>query len=65
MSIVIILKMAKKNSMKKRQSRIADALVRERKQLEKQRERELKMKEEEEKTSVGQQMRENRIMSRP
>ena len=60
MSIVIILKMAKKNSTKKRQSRIADALVRERKQLEKQRERELKMKEEEEKTSVGRQMREKR-----
>ena len=52
--------MAKKNSTKKRQSRIADALVRERKQLEKQRERELKMKEEEEKTSVGRQMREKR-----
>ena len=52
--------MAKKNSMKKRQSRIADALVRERKQLEKQRERELKMKEEEEKMSVGRQIREKR-----
>ena len=57
--------MAKKNSMKKRQSRIADALVRERKQLEKQRERELKMKEEEEKTSVGRQMREKRSKKHP
>ena len=52
--------MAKKNSTKKRQSRIADALVRERKQLEKQRERELKMKEEEEKMSVGRQIRESK-----
>jgi len=57
--------MAKKNSTKKRQSRIADALVRERKQLEKQRERELKMKEEEEKTSVGRQMREKRSKKHP
>ena len=46
--------------MKKRQSRIADALVRERKQMEKQRERELKMKEEEQKVSVGRQIREKR-----
>ena len=52
--------MAKKNSTKKRQSRIADALVRERKQMEKQRERELKMKEEEQKVSVGRQIREKR-----
>ena len=52
--------MAKKNSAKKRQSRIADALVRERKQMEKQRERELKMKEEEQKVSVGRQIREKR-----
>ena len=56
--------MAKKNSMKKRQSRIADALVRERKQLEKQRERELKMKEEEEKMSVGRQIREKRSLKK-
>ena len=52
--------MAKKNSIKKRQSRIADALVRERKQMEKQRERELKMKEEEQKVSVGRQIRESK-----
>ena len=57
--------MAKKNSTKKRQSRIADALVRERKQLEKQRERELKMKEEEEKMSVGRQIREKRSKKHP
>ena len=56
--------MAKKNSMKKRQSRIADALVRERKQLEKQRERELKMKEEEQKVSVGRQIREKRSLKK-
>ena len=56
--------MAKKNSMKKRQSRIADALVRERKQMEKQRERELKMKEEEQKVSVGRQIREKRSLKK-
>ena len=56
--------MAKKNSAKKRQSRIADALVRERKQMEKQRERELKMKEEEQKVSVGRQMREKRSLKK-
>jgi hypothetical protein len=56
--------MAKKNSIKKRQSRIADALVRERKQMEKQRERELKMKEEEQKVSVGRQIREKRSLKK-
>jgi hypothetical protein len=56
--------MAKKNSAKKRQSRIADALVRERKQMEKQRERELKMKEEEQKVSVGRQIREKRSLKK-
>ena len=52
--------MAKKNSVKKRQDRITDALVRERKQMEKQRARELKMKEEEQKMSVGRQIRESK-----
>jgi hypothetical protein len=56
--------MAKKNSAKKRQSRIADALVRERKQMEKQRERELKRKEEEQKVSVGRQIREKRSLKK-
>lgn len=51
--------MAKKNSVKKRQDRITDALVRERKQMEKQRARELKMKEEQ-KMSVGRQIRESK-----
>ena len=53
--------MAKKNSMKKRQSRVVDAMRREQKQMEKQklRERELKEREEERK-SIGAQQRERR-----
>lgn len=55
--------MAKKNSMKKRQSRVVDAMRREEKQMEKQklRERELKEREEERK-SIGAQQRERRKM---
>ena len=57
--------MAKKNSMKKRQSRVVDAMRREQKQMEKQklRERELKERFEEErerKVSIGAQQRERR-----
>jgi hypothetical protein len=55
--------MAKKNSMKKRQSRVVDAMRREQKQMEKQklRERELKERfEEHERKSIGAQQRERR-----
>ena len=54
--------MAKKNSMKKRQSRVVDAMRREQKQMEKQklRERELKERFEEERKSIGAQQRERR-----
>lgn len=56
--------MAKKNSMKKRQSRVVDAMRREQKQMEKQklRERELKerFEERERKVSIGAQQRERR-----
>lgn len=54
--------MAKKNSVKKRQSRVVDAMRREQKQMEKQklRERELKERFEEERKSIGAQQRERR-----
>ena len=58
--------MAKKNSAKKRQSRVVDAMRREQKQMEKQklRERELKerFEEHERKVSIGAQQRERRKM---
>ena len=58
--------MAKKNSAKKRQSRVVDAVRREQKQMEKQklRERELKerFEEHERKVSIGAQQRERRKM---
>ena len=57
--------MAKKNSMKKRQSRVVDAMRREQKQMEKQKLRERELKERfdtERKVSIGAQQRERRKM---
>lgn len=57
--------MAKKNSAKKRQSRVVDAMRREQKQMEKQKLRERELKERfdtERKVSIGAQQRERRKM---